>query len=941
MTNSLPSKLESFFETMRRGDEFAKHGFDLLAKRSEPEQYFDALKDRGFFDPANNSGPVPSTNPGFVHIPFWHALEYLQAVAKRAAEKDDAALSEKILQVIRDVSNFRDEPGGQPRDNYQTYYRFAEIFGILPLRCITLNDVRLIAVWLSSKFDRGLVAHSLSKGLLSRLLASGTPEDIQKACSLMEQCMIFEWLPESDRSSPELVTLVDDFWLKEMLDTHAHELGAKAGLDAVRIFEKGLRTIFSDKRRSYGSTLWRPAIESNPQNLDLWAVENRFIEGMRDVLEGWIEAAPQAATSYVTSALEDDSEIIRRIALHTVSEHFELLRGPFERIIAPGLFTSGHRHEVYRLLSERFGEMSPAGKTAVIEAVRQLPAPATGENPERRLKFIQREWLSAIKGHPEAASWFAELTADLEPGSVSDHPEFLSYHETRWGPGPAPFGNDSLLTFAEDGTLVEHLNGFTGRDLWKGPTMGGLVAALEGAVASNPNTFLPILNEFHGAKIAFQHAVIQGFKRLFDPSNDKKPTFDWNNAWPKLMAFFSDCIADPKLWTNADEENRIDLVPTAAWMRTLIASFLEAATRDDRTAYPADLLPQGWAIVRTLLERAPASELDLRDPMTHALNTEKGHAIGALYNHALRTCRLAQKAGSLESAWASLKDTFDSEIAKCRNANYEFSTLSASYIANLEFMSHQWLADNVSGLFPARDYPNNFKVAVGGLAYATPSRRIYQLLSSKGVFADALSVNLDARHGRDRVVEWVSLAYLWDDEELDSPIVQGIFSSGASDLETMAAFFWRVRADKLTDKQVKKILAFWDLCLAWSQSQERFPEQLMARLSRLSSYLKTLDAEGKKLLLAVVPYVHSDYSTDHMVEELARLVDSNPSAAAEILECMLDASAPTYDLDDKLQKLIEKLATLGLRAEAIRCAEKVRQSLPGMLSLYKRLVANG
>jgi hypothetical protein len=97
LTNSLPSKLESFFETMRRGDEFAKHGFDLLAERSEPEQYFDALKDRGFFNPANNSGPVPSTNPGFVHIPFWHALEYLQAVAKRAAEKDGAALSEKIL----------------------------------------------------------------------------------------------------------------------------------------------------------------------------------------------------------------------------------------------------------------------------------------------------------------------------------------------------------------------------------------------------------------------------------------------------------------------------------------------------------------------------------------------------------------------------------------------------------------------------------------------------------------------------------------------------------------------------------------------------------------------------------------------------------------------------------------------------------------------------
>ena len=146
-------------------------------------------------------------------------------------------------------------------------------------------------------------------------------------------------------------------------------------------------------------------------------------------------------------------------------------------------------------------------------------------------------------------------------------------------------------------------------------------------------------------------------------------------------------------------------------------------------------------------------------------------------------------------------------------------------------MSHQWLVDNVTLLFPARDYPNNFKVAVGGLAYAKPTRRIYQLLASNGVFADALSIRLDDRQSRDRVVEWISLAYLWDDEELNSAIVQRIFSGGVHDLETMAEFFWHVSDEKLTDKQVTKILMFWDRCVAWSQSQERVPEQLMARLS--------------------------------------------------------------------------------------------------------------
>jgi len=927
---------------MRESDELAQHGFDLLSKRPEPEQYLDALKERGFFDPAKNSGPVQSINPEFVHIPIWNALSYLLAVAKRAAETDDDALSEKVLQIIRDVSNFRDPKSGEATDNYQTNFRFAEIMGELPVRCIKLEDVRLIRAWLASRFDHGLIGHSLAKGLLKRLLASGTPDDIKKACAIVEECMAFEWSSEDRRGrTKELVTRVDDYWLKEMLNAHARTLGALAGLDAVSIFDRGLKEIFSDKRRSYGSTLWRPAIEANAQNLDWHGAENRLVEGMRDTLDGWFETSPEAAAKYAEQALKDKSEIIRRIALHMVTEHFALLRGAFERVISADFFTSGYRHELYRLLSEKFAELTPKGKAAVIDAIRKLSPPSTGEEPERRLKFTQREWLSAIKNHAEAEQWFSELANDPQLGSVSDHPDFLSYHEMRSGPGPAPFGADSLVAFAEDGTLIERLNGFTEKDSWRGPTLGGLVAALEGAVAANPNAFLPLLDAFHGAKIAFQHALIQGFKRVFDPSNDKKPDFDWNAAWPKLMAFFTKCVGLPELWTATDEEQRVDLVPTNAWMRTLIASFLEAGTRDDKTGYPPDLLPQGWKIIRTLLDLAQDSELSLSDPMTHALNTEKGHAIGAMYNHALRVCRLENAASkSTEKAWASLKDAFDAEIEKCRNENYDFSTLSASYIANLEFMSQQWIKGNVGALFPAVKYPSNFKAAVGGLAYATPTRRIYQLLAANGVFASAMDVELEDKHGRERVIEWVSLAYLWDDEELDSPVVQKIFAAGADDLEIMSNFFWTVRGDKLTDRQTAKILSFWDRCLTWSRAQPRVPERLLARLSRLSSYLDKLDEQGKARLLGVVPYVHSDYATDAMVEQLARLVDANPSGTAEVLERMLQASSPTYDLDDKLKKLIVKLAERGARDAAIRCVEMIRKTLPNTLDLYKQLTAS-
>jgi hypothetical protein len=169
-----------------------------------------------------------------------------------------------------------------------------------------------------------------------------------------------------------------------------------------------------------------------------------------------------------------------------------------------------------------------------------------------------------------------------------------------------------------------------------------------------------------------------------------------------------------------------------------------------------------------------------------------------MYNHALRVCRVAKQHNqSIARAWASVQEAFDAEIAKCRNANFEFSTLSASYIANLDYMSHDWLAANVKRLFPS-EFPVNFKVALGGLAYATPTRPIYQLLSATGVFENAFKTKLENSQSKERITEWICLAYLWGDENLDSPLMTHLFAAGVEELQTAAEFFWSVHGKKLT-----------------------------------------------------------------------------------------------------------------------------------------------
>ena len=91
--------------------------------------------------------------------------------------------------------------------------------------------------------------------------------------------------------------------------------------------------------------------------------------------------------------------------------------------------------------------------------------------------------------------------------------------------------------------------------------------------------------------------------------------------------------------------------------------------------------------------------------------------------------------------------------------------------------------------------------------------------------------------------------------------------------------------------------------------------------------------------LSTITKADIDYSTDQMVEELARLVESDPPATAEILERMIEAKIPDYDMDDHLKRLLEKLFALGLRTETIRIVEKLQKSLPGMVAFYRQLVS--
>jgi hypothetical protein len=940
MSLELTTNLKAFIKRMTQSEEQAQWGYDLLLKRENFFEYFDHLSNAGLFGPEHNHGPQPAEELGYVFIPYWHALDYLEAVAKRAGETNDLQLAQKVMRIVQAVSQARNLDGTIV-DNYHTYRKFAEILGLVPTAAVSLSDLDLIPGWIQGQFNRGGVCHALDKGVMHRLLASAFQDDWSKTILILRHCTTMTWVEEEalGESRTKPVTVVEDHWLKELINNHAQGLGIRVGQKAAEVFIERLRETYDRSKRDLPSWLHRPAVEDHSQNHEWMGPENRFVEGLRDVLLSWVDNDTSSAKPFIETLLTDNAEILRRIGIYIVNSRWDRLRQVLTPIIGLRLLDDDLLHEVFGLLQRHYEAFNDAEKAALLEEIKQLGRPSDDEEEKRQLHRRQRKWLSAIagKGYVPADSWFNDLNSDQSIGLLSEHPEFHSYMETWSGHGASPYQPQELILLAEKGSLIETLNHFQEQDSWRGPTTRALVDSLETAVSLSPPTFLRMLQDFINAKRPFQYGVISGFKQVWAKPRQEGQELDWGKVWPEIILFFQRLIVHQAFWTEPalQDQNR---TPNRDWLPPLIAEFLRAGTRDDDKAYAAELLPITWKLLVILLQKLDwRDEPPKSDSMTQAINSSRGKTIEALFSQALRACRIDDRERQHHAdVWAMMKPVFDEELAKCQNANYEFSTLAGAYVTHLDYIDRNWLKEQIHKIFPT-ELQDNFSCALGGLAYANVTRPVYAILVESGVIDDALRLPIDDRRVVERLVERIALAYLWNDEQIDSPRIGHLFQAGQIDaIDNAIGWFWGIREEQLSEEQVERIMKFWERCVSWSRSLPEAPAKLLSSLSRLACYVGSINHRERDLLLAVAPYVHVAHYYDFFYEELDRLAEPNTEAVAAILKASLDTHVPYSDFEDRLQSILTKLALGGMRHEAIVLADRLKK-IPGMTQLFKNL----
>ena len=290
-----------------------------------------------------------------------------------------------------------------------------------------------------------------------------------------------------------------------------------------------------------------------------------------------------------------------------------------------------------------------------------------------------------------------------------------------------------------------------------------LVDTLEEIVGMSPRKFLQLLPAFLDAKRPYQYGIINGFKRIWDKSKDKQHDLDWDVAWGRLIDFFAKLLDKPDFWS---EEVVNDLICSYRdWIPPFIAEFLRAGTRDDNKAYHQTSDTYVCVNKNSIEKLEPVD--DAKRIHVSGNHSPRGKAIEALFSHTLRVCRISDKErGDHSEAWDVIKPAFNAELAKCENTNYEFSTLAAAYLANIDYISRDWLRNNIDKIFP-KDFPENFACAIDGLAYTHISLNLSVLLEHgilKGLCVNRLESKLTKKS-----LNGSRLAYLLGDETLKSP----------------------------------------------------------------------------------------------------------------------------------------------------------------------------
>ena len=194
-------------------------------------------------------------SPGTFKIPHWYALNYLEKISIKIAENNDVENIERILNIIEKVSVQKDK-NGNVIDNFHTWRYFVKILSNLPNENIKIKHLKLIPIWLESRFNNDLTGYEITKSLIPKFLNSEEPSDSKKIEKIISTIIEIREVPLSEERSKlygkktEEKLILDFHTFEELFDKYSDLISMKSSIRLIIDFMRKIQSLVKEEESS-------------------------------------------------------------------------------------------------------------------------------------------------------------------------------------------------------------------------------------------------------------------------------------------------------------------------------------------------------------------------------------------------------------------------------------------------------------------------------------------------------------------------------------------------------------------------------------------------------------------------------------------------------------------------------------------------------------------
>jgi len=872
-----------------REDESQKyHLFHELAETNKPMPWLEPLFNNGYFDPSNN--PSPEEDPihkGSYRIRRWIILGYLENVANQNYRSPDNRTTDLLIAIIDPIIDYRKE--GKRVENYITDWILVKVIFCLPSIRIIQSHIKFVETALSTNWPNTLIAGEIGNLAIPRLISSDRRE------LLLELLRIS--LQYRKRSDYDYSSILDDFWLKDLLSKNAEKIARYCGAEAAEVAVHIMQTISQESQYSF-SGISIPALEHDNEIYRQQRYEYQLVSFVRDMCVLSDVTSIRSLLPHLLTA--NKSGILRRIAVFAINRRYRELKDFFWQWPCRNPLNDRQvKREVYELIQTNCTLFSSKEIAQMIDWIEtaeyDVDSTAIKNQATREAAFRKKVWLSALKGTQNADVIAAFNKYDqIAPQDVK--PLDTKQTEIRWVKVPEAKQAQCRADIAEKQNshdVVSYLNDFKEVDnFWDRFGQDDLADVFRDCVKENSERFSRDLVPFESALPIYQEALFAGLREAWKDGRalDWRRTLNFMELLVKSQEFL-----EIKASNESKYRNRIIV---------RMAELLEEGTKDDRHAFDKELLPLSEHILLTIASQVDSDLYDMQDLVTSVLNSTQGAIFDSMISYSLRNARLAKRDPNRK--WI---DGINDHFLKRLNGNFErtveFSLSIGKYLPTIYYsLDAAWIRNNIQKILP-QDNESLWKTTMTGYLFYARSLyvELYTLLREEGHYARALEWDPQDHSIDQALVDHLCIAYLNDLEDLPdaSGLMRRLIDGGSLDrISYLISCIWILRK-QLSPKQKDRIKPLWNMVhiRLFSEIDKVEVKKEVSNLTRWLSLIDTIDSDIYEWLKESMKYVDVNYNSSLFVEYLLDHAKTTLEMVGKLfMEMISNGVYPLFDRDN-------------------------------------------